>query len=331
MTLEHLAGQRLMVGCDSTFFDQELEYLIRDLRIGGLVLFSRNIQSPEQTRQMCDQAQAYAAGHGLFPLIIAVDQEGGQVERFKEPFTRFKGNPFIQTQEQADDFARIVSGELKQAGINMNLAPVLDVAFEPDSVMKNRSFGADPQQVANLGCRVIKGLQAHGIMAVAKHFPGIGRTSLDSHIEMPVLDIDRQVLAKTDMLPFTMAARTGVAGIMLSHILYPGLDKTWPASLSPGIADGLLRNTMGYDGVIMTDDLDMGAVRFDMQSVIRQVLLSGIDMILICHKGPAIQAAFDEIMEQLSTVPAFLESAKKSAARIRSLKKRYLGSDIQKP
>lgn len=324
LSMEALAGQRLMVGFEGIVFNSDLEILIRDLKVGGLILFARNIESPEQVAELCARAQGAAKDSGLPPLFVSVDQEGGVVARFKEPFTVFKGNPSIHSVSQADEFGRIVSDELRRVGVNMNLAPVLDVAFEQDSIMTNRSFKGGVKTVSALGTSVIKAMQDKGIMAVAKHFPGIGRTVADSHVELPILDVDQETLMRSDLLPFVEAQKSDVAGMMLSHILYRDLDPAWPASLSYTIAKQLLRDQLGYQGVVMTDDLDMKAIRHDIHTCIRQILRCHIDMVLICHKGPNIQKAYDDIFRHISRNPDMLQAGKESVNRILALKRKYL-------
>jgi len=263
---EQLAGQRLMVGFDGTGLNTDLKFLIGTLKVGGIILFSRNVSTPEQIQVLCTDVQAYAKARSQPPLFIAIDQEGGQVARLREPFTRFSGNPSMTDEKDAEQFARITAAELKRVGINMNLAPVMDVAHEGmDSVMAKRAFGADSNRVSRLGCSVIDHLQQNGVMAVAKHFPGIGRTTLDSHLDQPVLDTAMPEMAATDFKPFEAAIAHEVAGIMLSHILYTGIDNRWPAGMSIRIARTLLRNRMGYGGVVMTDDLDMGSIKGDIE------------------------------------------------------------------
>ena len=284
-----MAGQRLMLGFDGIELNEDLKYIIDDIKACGIILFTRNIESPEQVTCLCRACQDYAKSRGVPPLFISVDQEGGAVARLKEPFTVFKGNPFIESVEDARKFASITADELKQVGINMDFAPVLDIAPEGvDSIMKDRVFKGDAKKVSTLGAELIFTLQNKGIMAVAKHFPGIGRTVKDSHFHLPVLDIDLESLWQSDMVPFVDAKNQDVAGIMLSHISYPQLDYQWQASLSPFIVNDLLRNQIGYDGLVMTDDLDMKAIEDNMETCIRQILKSGIDIALICHKGPNI-------------------------------------------
>jgi beta-N-acetylhexosaminidase len=321
-----MAGQRLMLGFDGIELNEDLKYIIGDIKAGGIILFKRNIESPEQVAALCDACRNYAKSCGVPPLFIATDQEGGVVARLKAPFTQFKGNPFIESVRDAGNFAAITADELNQVGINMNLAPVLDIAPEGvDSIMKDRVFKGDAKNVSRLGREVIHTLQKKNIMAVAKHFPGIGRTVKDSHFHLPVLDIDLETLKQSDLVPFADAKNEGVSGIMLSHILYPQLDNRWQASLSPLIANDLLRDQMGYDGLVMTDDLDMKAIVHDMKTCIRQILRAGIDMALICHKGPDIDVAYHEIIRLLNEDERLCLMGKTSVERILRIKKKYLG------
>ena len=326
---EQSAGQRLMVGFDGTELNAELKFLIDTLKVGGIILFSRNLIDPEQIKNLCVSIQSYARSCDQPPLLIAIDQEGGQVARLKEPFTQFPGNSKMKGPDDAVYFARTTATELLEVGINMNMAPVLDVAPEGiNSIMAERAFGPDPGWVSEQGRVVIEHLQAENIMAVAKHFPGIGRTVLDSHFELPDLDIDVDAMQGFDLFPFKTAISHDVAGIMLSHIRYTRIDPDWPASLSKTIADDLLRKQMGYDGVVMTDDLDMGAIakHYDLNTAIRQILSADIDMTLICHAGPDIENAFREILDVQRRSQSLKAKGMNSLERIMRLKKKYLGA-----
>jgi beta-N-acetylhexosaminidase len=325
-TVRHLAGQRLMLGFDGTQFNSDLETLIRRFQAGGIIMFRQNIVSPDQVAQLCADAQAFAVSCRLPPLFIAVDQEGGVVSRLPEPFTQFDGNPHIRTRETAGTFARITARELRQVGINMNLAPVVDVAPDhTDSIMKTRTFPGDAQTVADLGVAVIRTLQASGVMAVAKHFPGIGRTVLDSHHRLPVLDVDPAELQAVDLKPFEAAVRADVSGIMVSHILCPRLDPRWQASLSETIARDMIRIDLGFNGLVLTDDLDMKAICHDMDTCMDRVLASDIDLALICHQGPNIKKAFNALVRLLDADQETWDRGRASLERIYSCKARYLG------
>lgn len=322
---EQIAGQRLMVGFEGQAFNDDLRELIGSLFVGGLILFAPNIADPDQLQRLCRDCQAFAAQCGQPPLIIAVDQEGGPVARLKAPhFTEFAGNPAMRDEDDARAFARTTALELSAAGINMDMAPVMDVAPEDLSgIMADRVFGNHPDHVARMGRALFETLQAGGVMAVAKHFPGIGRTTIDSHLDLPTFRDDLAAMEPVDLPPFQTAIDHQVAGIMLSHILYEKIDPQWPASLSPVIARDLLRRKMRYQGVTMTDDLDMGAIvrHFDIRTVIRQVVTAEVDFALICHKGPRIQEGWDEMLAQTRQTP---DLARDSVQRILDLKQSYL-------
>ncbi len=328
LSTEQLAGQRLMVGFEGKRFNEDLLFLIRDLHVGGIILFSQNTETPTQVKKLCESVQECARANGQPPLMIAIDQEGGEVARLKKPFTQFPGNASMKGVEDAIYFAETTAAELIQAGINMNLAPVMDVApREINSVMAGRSFGHDPAWVSELGVAVISHLQQNNIMAVAKHFPGIGRTVSDSHLDLPTFEGDLAELESCDLVPFEACVECGVAGIMLSHIVYKKIDPQWPASLSQRVAVELLRERMEFSGLTLTDDLDMGAINnhFEIDTAIRQILLSEIDMTLICHKGPNIETAYREILRNLKDSPQLKASGIKSAQRILDLKQKYIG------
>ena len=325
---QQLAGQRLMAGFDGTTFNDDLRFLIGTLNIGGVILFTRNIVSPDQLHELCAEIQRCGRQSGIPPLLIAIDQEGGEVARLKKPFTQLPGASQMRDEEDVTHFARMTAADLRNAGINMNMAPVLDVAPEEiSSVMASRSFGADPFRVATMGCRMIDQLQRRNIMAVAKHFPGIGRTVLDSHDDMPTLSVDLEDLRQVDLVPFAAAIDHRTAGMMLSHIFYDRIDPEWPASLSPAIVRDILRRDMGYDGLVLTDDLDMGAIKrhYDIRTVVRQILVAGVDVALICHKGPDIESAHEEMIRQMSDSADLRRRGMASVARLLKLKHQYLG------
>jgi len=322
--LEKIAGQRLMVGFVGTELNADLRHLIENLNIGGIILFRRNLETPGQIERLCKDAQRYALKSGLAPLFIAVDQEGGCVSRLPQPYSQFEGNPAMRGKADARRFADTTGSELKGAGFNMNMAPVLDLApAGGDSIMKERAFGGDPGRVAQLGLQVIEGLRKKRVIPVAKHFPGIGRTVLDSHKELPRMAAGYDSLLGYDLVPFRKAIAQRVEAVMLSHILYERLDPNWPASLSRKIALDLLRSKLGFGGVVITDDLDMGAIdgRFDIRTVIDRLIISEIDIALICHSIEKMEAAFEQLKKSLSTPTA---PARAAHERIMRLKKRYL-------
>ncbi len=323
-TIEHIAGQRLMAGFIGTDLNPDLRFLIDTIGVGGIILFSRNITGRAQLTNLCKSAAAYAHSQNLPPLLIAVDQEGGAVARLKAPeFTEFEGAPAIRDEHDARRFARITATELQETGINMDMAPVLDVVpAGVDSIMSTRVFGTDPRWVAQMGGTVVEGLQESGIMSVAKHFPGIGRTTIDSHMHRPDLDTSMEHLSSFDLIPFYAAMEKGVSGIMLSHIRYTKIDPKWPASLSPEIAAKLLRGKMGYDGVVFTDDLEMGAIQkhYDMPVITRQLMAAEVDIALICKTRQRIEAAFESMCRQIKDGIIPKKSMERSIHRIAVMK-----------
>ncbi len=324
------AGQKIVAGFDGVSLNAELKFLIKNIKVGGIILFSRNIESPEQIMDLTSSAQAFAGECGLPPLFIAIDQEGGKVARLKPPFTVFDGAPYIKTKNDAKKFADITAKELLSVGINMNMAPVLDVASKNmKSIMEQRSFGHDPSHVADMGKIIIENFQKMGLIAVCKHFPGIGRTITDSHIDLPYMEKDFSDLESFDLPPFISAIKNGVAGVMLSHILYAKIDKKWPASLSEIIAKKLLRENqaLGFKGISITDDLDMGAIKkyFDMKTIAQRILKAHMDIALICHNIPDTEYIFSYFSDRSKNDPEAEKIIKNSAKRIIGIKQKYLG------
>lgn len=324
---DQMAGQRIMAGFDGTVFNDDLAFLIGELKVGGIILFARNIETPDQLARLCMDMQDFAKAWGQPPLFISIDQEGGTVARLREPhFREFPAIPGLKTPADAATQAFDMADQLTGLGINMNMAPVLDIApKDMQSIMARRAFGPDPTHVAAMGRAMIETFQNRGILAVAKHFPGIGRTVLDSHLDMPEFDASLNDLAAFDLVPFKAAVGCGVAGMMLSHIFYRRIDPVWPASLSPTIASDLLRRRLGFDGLVMTDDLDMGAMvkHFDIRTIIKQILLADIDIALICHKGPNIQIAFEEILKRTAADERLAQQHQASVARVMNVKKHF--------
>ena len=327
LTPEQAAGQRLMIGFEGTELSRQLKFYIDTIKVGGVILFTRNISDPEQIKQLCRSIQDYACGCGQPPLFIAIDQEGGTVARLKTPFTQFPGNPAMQDVDDAAEFGRVTAEELASIGVNMNMAPVLDVMpGDVAGIMADRVFGTDPDWVCELGLAVISHLQERRIMAVAKHFPGIGRTTLDSHLDRPVLDTGFKEMDRCDLVPFKHAVANQVAGVMLSHVVYAAMDDAWPASLSVEIAKNLLRRRLGFNGIILTDDLDMGAIvkYYDMDTVMERIVTADIDITLICHESPKIEAAFEILLKRHAEKTADAQDGSEVVRRILGLKRMYL-------
>lgn len=269
MTVEEQVGQVMAVGFAGLALTPELETLIEQVKPGGLVLFARNVESPSQLAQLVADLQRTARGAGSPGLFISIDQEGGRVARLRAQtgFTEFPSARSVgaspDPEGTARKIARAMAVEMKAAGINMDLAPVLDVDNNPDNpVIADRSFSSDPARVAACGVAFIKALQAEGIMAVGKHFPGHGDTNVDSHVALPVVPHDRARLEQIEFVPFRAAIAAGVAGIMSAHISFPAIEPTpgLAATLSYRVMTGLVRDELNFQGLRMTDSLEMGAL-----------------------------------------------------------------------
>ncbi|MEW5719262.1 MAG: beta-N-acetylhexosaminidase [Chloroflexota bacterium] len=292
MTLEHKAGQVMMFGFDGVALDAELRALIEQVHPGGVVLFARNVESPRQLAQLDTDLQRAAKSNGDPGLMISIDQEGGRVARLRQSqgFAEFPSARDVgaarDPAETARQIARAMAAEMKAAAINMDLAPVLDVnnnAANP--VINDRSFGADPALVATCGIAFIETLQAEGIMAVGKHFPGHGDTTVDSHIALPIVPHARVRLEQIEFAPFKAAIAAGVAGIMSAHVAFPAIDPTpnRAATLSSKVMTDLLRDELKFTGIRMTDSLEMGALQTSGYPVPRAAttaLQAGADMLL---------------------------------------------------
>jgi beta-N-acetylhexosaminidase len=323
------AGIHLMVGFRGITFEEELERLIRDYFIGGAVLFRRNIQDAGQLKDLIGSAQQCAVESLGRPILLSIDQEGGPVQRLMSP--PFPKLPSAETMskegpESVRTWAGMAAQELKELGIHINLAPVLDVlpAHTTEHFMKERSLGSDPHQVAQLGMLWIKEMQRKGVSATAKHFPGLGQAELDPHHYAPTIQWSDGASMERDLIPFQEAINSGVHCIMTSHALYPSVDSHWPATLSPALCSLWLREKMGFEGVLLSDDLDMAAVeqRFSWGETACQGLLATVDFFLLCQKPENIEPFFSSFIDLLSREPRFMTLHEQSLKRIRLLHER---------
>ncbi len=297
-------GTLLMIGLPGLELDDSTRRLIDEAGINNFILFSRNIAEPAQLRELCAElAKACAAG-GLDTPLIGIDQEGGSVTRLPEPWSQFPDFRLLAESPEPEaaltGYARTSSRELLEMGINLNFSPVLDVCPRNGGYfMERRSLSGDPEETARLGVLVINEMQNGGVAACAKHFPGLGAARLDPHLTLPTVDRPRARLLAEDLLPFRAATAAGVAAVMTSHTIYRDLDPDRPATLSTGILGGLLRDELGYDGLVITDDLEMGAIENEMTvaDASLQSLLAGADLLLICHEHDKVRATIELLTE----------------------------------
>jgi beta-N-acetylhexosaminidase len=316
-------GIHLIVGFQGTTLEEELKHLIKEFRIGGVCLYKRNIQSAGQLDLLLKDAQAYAVETLGRPLWLTIDQEGGPVQRLVPPdFTRLPSAHDLSV-EGPDGIARsAAAGELRGLGIQINLAPVLDlVSGGASHFMQARSLGSDPESVAKLGATWIRALQDNGVSATAKHYPGLGQAESDPHHFAPVIRWSNEAEMQRSLFPFGEAISAGVHCVMTSHALYPYLDSVWPATLSPTINHEWLRNRLRFDGVLLSDDLDMAAVsqKYSWEEMARQGLLSTIDFFLVCQRSENIEPfyrAFRDVIRTESGPAAFRSASLRRIGRL---------------
>ncbi len=334
MPLERKVGQLFMVSLWGETLYAEAADFLSAYNPGGVILFGYNAGSPAQIAALTNAIQqaALESASGL-PAWIAVDQEGGLVARLSEGFTAFPVNLAVAATGNPA-YARAVglamAEELRAVGVTMNLAPVADVQTNPHNpVIDRRSYGSDPRRVAEMVAAMVEGLQAGGVLATAKHFPGHGDTGADSHLELPVVALDRSRLEAVELVPFRQAVAAEVGAIMAAHIWYPALDPTpdQPASLSPAVLNGLLRQEMGFQGLIMTDALDMDAIdrRYRLEEAAIQAIQAGVDLIT---PGPHVglntqRAAIDAVIRAVQDGVIPLARIEESVRRVLALKAQY--------
>ncbi|HZT40544.1 MAG TPA: beta-N-acetylhexosaminidase [Chthonomonadaceae bacterium] len=313
LSREEKIGQLLCLGWseatqqdDARTVNAHARAVVEEMRAGSLVLMSRNVGAPEPLRALIAELNALAA----IPLLVGVDQEGGWITRLGPPFTAFPGNMALGAipGEQAEAYARrqaqAIAQELLAVGINWNFAPVVDVNNNPNNpIIGIRSFGEDLERVARLGAAAIDGTQQSGLLACAKHFPGHGDTSVDSHLALPTIPYGRERLESIELPPFRAAIAAGVGSIMTTHILFPALDAHNPATLSSAILNGLLRRDLGYGGVVITDCLEMHAISRTVGTARGAVeaIKAGADMALICHTLSTQREAWQALLKVVET------------------------------
>jgi beta-N-acetylhexosaminidase len=324
-------GQLLIGSFPGGSVPPELRSVAREFNFGGAILFGRNVEAPEQVAELA--ADVEALGRGA-PSWVSVDQEGGRVARLKEPFTRWPPMAVLgraKSDALADRFGRALARELKAVGITLDYAPVLDIHTNPkNAVIGDRALAEKADEVARLGRVIIRALQSEGVAACGKHFPGHGDTSTDSHVELPLVEHPPDRLRAVEFEPFRAAIREQVAFIMTAHVLVPAIDEERPATLSPSIVRDILRDELGFEGVILSDDLEMKAVsaRTPVPMAAVQAIKAGCDGVLVCSGDVDLQAATLEVLvravESGEIGQHRIDDAMK---RLRHAKERFLATD----
>lgn len=330
-------GQLFMFGFDGTEVTADVKDLVKEQGAGGVILFKRNIVDLEQVVALNAGLTTLgidAAGEDGLPLMIGVDQEGGRVARMRGictdlPPMQTLGHAAKTEPELAYRVGAMMARELVATGFHLDFAPVVDVDTNPENpVIGERAFARDADAVAAVTADFIRGMQDAGMAASAKHFPGHGDTAQDSHVDLPVLNHDLDRLKAVELVPFKRAVDVGVATIMTAHVLFPALDADHPATLSEAILGALLRDALGYDGVIVSDDLEMKAVadRYSVREMVKLGLNAGVDLFLVCRDVEKTAEAIWAAHELVDTGEVPESRVRQALARIEALKRTYVGA-----
>ena len=298
-------GQLVMLGFPDLSISADLRLVAKAYDLGGIILLGRNIEEPEQVAELSHDAQALSKES---PLWVSVDQEGGAVARLREPFTIWPSMRRLGDSGDLDlarQFGQALARELLAVGVTLNYAPVLDVHTNEDNpVIGDRSFSEKPEEVGRFGAAVVEAMQAEGVAACGKHFPGHGDTDVDSHFKLPVVDQSIERLREVELLPFQTAVNADVAMIMTAHVLYPALDEERPATLSTNVITEILRQQIDFSGIVATDDLTMKGITSDWSVADAGVeaIAAGCDLLLLCEP---------DIEEQVRMVEALIHGVEK--------------------
>ena len=318
-------GQMVMIGIQGTKVDDDSLYMLNQYHMGGVILFDRNMDSPEQVKQLTSDLQAQS--NEKVPLFIGIDEEGGDVVRMAEKLTPPPSQKEIGATgdiEQAKTWAIKTAKSLKDMGINVNFAPVADVGSND-----KRSYSTDTNTVIDFVRAATKGYQQENIIYSLKHFPGIGKGKVDSHVDSSNIDVVKEVLMTEDILPFKTIIDENEPNdyfILVSHLKYPALDEEYPASLSSKIMTDLLRNELGYKGIIITDDMEMGAVanHNDFRSIGVKAVKAGADIVLVCHEYEHQQEVYLGLLDAVNSGEISQQRIDESVKRIIKVKLLHL-------
>ena len=328
LTLKQAAGQILTVGFEGKKLPVPLMGALMKGDVGGVIIFRRNIESADQLRALT------GAVNGLklkYPAWVAVDQEGGKVQRLSENvgLERLPSAMEVGKMSEAEtrEFARGMARDIKSFGFNMNFAPVLDIHTNPENpIIGDRAYGTTPESVTEHAIAVMRGHLDEGIVPCGKHFPGHGDTSLDSHLETPVVGHSIERLREVELKPFKAAIDAGIPMIMSAHIVMQGLGERFPSTLSPVVIHDILRGELGFEGVIVSDDLEMGAI-IDNYSIFKAILLglkAGVDQFLICKSQYLWENLSKQLVEEAKRDAEVEKRIFEAAERVISLKERFL-------
>jgi beta-N-acetylhexosaminidase len=325
--LEHLVlgfhGTSMPAGIAATLADG----------LSGIALYPRNFAAPAELRALTDSLRRAAAA----PLLIGIDQEGGTRFALPSPFTTWPSPAALGRLGDSalvEEVARAIAAELRAVGVNTDFAPMLDLAVNPASpVTADRSFGREPGEVARLGVAFLRGLAAGGVVGCAKHFPGHGDTTMDPHLDLPVFNGTRERLEQRELVPFAAAIEAGAPMVMTAHILLPQIDPDFPASISPAVLGGMLRRDLHFEGVILADDLGMGALarRYGCAKSAVMTLDAGSDIAMLCHDSSVVPGVIDAVTAALGDGRLDREHCSLSRSRVARLRENIRATERSAP
>ena len=328
MSLTEKIGQLIIAGIDSYENDEHSKELIEKYKVGGFILLGQNIKNTKQTLDLINSLKASNSKNKI-PLFFGIDEEGGRISRLPKEFAKLPTNKVIGEKNSSSlsySIGSILGQEIKAFGFNMNFAPVLDVnSNAKNPVIGDRAFGNNVDVVSKLGIQTMKGIQSQNIIAGVKHFPGHGDTSVDSHVGLPVVNNDLNRLKSLELIPFSKAIENGADVVMVAHILLPKIDKDNPATFSKAIITDVLRNYLYYDGVVITDDMTMGAIvnNYHIGEAAVKSLNAGSDIILVCHEFDKETAVLNAINSSVQNKIITEKSIDEKVYRVLKLKQKY--------
>jgi len=327
LTLEEKIGQMIFAGISGTKMNENMNQLIRNYHVGGIIFNGDNLVTPKQTVTYLNHIKQ--ANEGQIPLFFGVDQEGGRISKLPGGLKDFPTNleiGKINNPNLSFEIGKTLGKELQAFGFNVNFAPVLDVNSNPKNpVIGNRSFSANPEIVSRLGIQTMKGLQSQSIISGIKHFPGHGDTHVDSHLELPKVEKTLAELESLELIPFREAINDGADMVMAGHILVPALDQIYPSSMSKTLITDILRNQLGFNGVVITDDFFMKAITNDYEigEAAVQSIKAGSDIIMVAHDFNKVVRVHHAIKNAVKTGELTEERIDESVTRILELKEKY--------
>lgn len=338
LSIREKVGQLFVVGFDGPEVPPRFESLLSDWGVGGVIYFSRNLSTPSQTTALSASLQELAADANLPPLLVAVDQEGGPVTRVSWGVDPPSAMAVGATGDGAlaAELGAAIGDELRALGTNLNFAPVLDVNANPENpVIGVRSFGDDPSLVGRLGSQFAAGLQRVDVLACGKHFPGHGDTITDSHHELPVLPHGRERLDRVELAPFRQAIEAGIDAVMTTHVAFPALTgaEDRPATVAPSVVTGLLREDLGFDGLVVTDCLEMDAISSGIGTVDAavQAIEAGCDLLTVSHTPERQRAAMQAVLDAVRTGRLSESRLEESVERILAAKRAAVSDGASPP